>query len=255
MDKIARAMNKENSNSLEKFLYSLSVISFLRDRAWLSASFIEYIILSCTQIDAMLRMGIILKEQMINRTSDISEKWLVKNYKERDIFRKAEELKIINGSFSKQLHLLYDGRNAVVHRFIITDVEYEYSKRLASEFEPNIFKLNKILEKIEKEQIAKKVGMTVLGKEVPVEQKKKEVDNLQQFFMKKMGNDLEKINSVRSHKWPDVEDIVEFASRKGYTKECKTCKHIKALHIKNEEKVGIIDSECQSNHCDCVEFK
>lgn len=248
-------MANKKADSLEKFLYSLAVIRFLRDRAWRSASFIEYVVLSCSQIDAMLRVGIILKEQIKNKTNQVNDKWLVKNFKERDIFNKSKELRIINSSFLKKLNYLYDGRNVVVHRFVITDVEYEYSKRLASEFEPSIVELNDILYKIEEDQIAKKVGITVSGKKVPLEKQNREIKKLDEFFMKKMGNDLEKINSVRGHKWPDVEDIIEFASRKGYTKECKNCKHIRALHIKNEETTGIIDCECQSKGCDCASFK
>jgi len=204
----------------------------------------------------MLRMGIVLKEQIIDKTSYVNEGWLTKNYSEKKIFGKAEKLGLISKDFSDDLHSLYDGRNAVVHRFVITEVAYEYSKRLASEFEPRIVKLNEVLSKIEEEQIEKRIGMTVSGENVLSEEKERMMKELDEFFMKKMGNDLEKINKVRSHKWSDVEDIIEFVSKKGYTKKCKNCKHIKALHIDNDtEAPQLLIAGCTTKGCGCKQFR
>lgn len=217
----------KNFSSIEKFLYSFAIIQFLRNRAWFSACFIEYIILSCTQIDAMLRWAIVLKGQIINKNKKINEKWLKKNLKERLVFNKGLDLKILDKKLVKEFHRLYDARNIIIHRFMITDVDYEFSKRIASQFEPMIARLMNILFELEEEQIKKQIGITQKG-QLSKNEEKKLVKNIEKYFSSKIGDKLEKINRVRSHKWPDVEDIVDFASRKGLLKKIKKERGVKA---------------------------
>lgn len=237
---------------IEKFIYSFYVINFLRDRAWFSASFIEYIILSCSEVDALLRQGIILKEQINNKTDHINEKWLTGKFKERELFNRALKLKIIDEEFATDLHDLYTKRNEIVHRFMINGIDYEFSKRIASEFEPRIEKIRKILYELEKEQIQKNIGMT--RKHKPSQKENRSfLKRLNNYFQMKMGNTLENINRVRSHKWPDVEDIVEFSSRGGYFKKCEDCQHEKIHHChfsKNNFEIG----KCKIANCHCKNF-
>jgi len=239
-------------SELEKFLYSFAVVNFLRNRSWLSASFIEYIILSCIQIDAMLRWAVVLKDQIDNENTKINKKWIKKNLKERIVFQEALCKNIINKKLYRDLNDLYSQRNAIVHRFMITDLDYEYAKRIASEFEPGIVKLQEILHKLEAKQLKDGVGITRSIGTLPNKDNDFE-KKLGSYFNFKMGDSLERINKVRFHKWPDVEDIVEFVSRRGYFKKCKNCEHEKIHHVhfgKNNFRIG----NCKITDCNCKNF-
>ena len=246
--------NKTEMHLVEKFIYSLGIIVALRDRAWSRAAFIEYIVLSCTQVDAMLRWAIVLKEQVDNKNSEINEMWLTKNMKERTLFDIAVKRGVIEKNFADNLHRLYKNRNDIIHRFIITDIDYEFGKRIASGFEPMIEKLKQKLYEIEEQQIEKQVGITRKGKVSESVIK----DKLSQHFKFKLGDTPQRIDQVREHKWLDVEDIVEFASREGFLNKCKKCNHIKALHydFENAKSDNLEEIECNCKHegCDCFDF-
>ena len=198
----------------ESFLFSFGVVTLLRDRAWASAAFIEYILLSFSQIDASLRMGLVLKGQLDRQDNVIDGRVITNNIGERKIFERAQAIGVIDEAMALELHRLYDFRNAVVHRMMITDIDYEAAKRLASQLEPVIAQLTDVLRNLEDEQMARGVGMTQRGHAEEGNDGRLQ-DKLAEHIAAKLGDSLENLDRVRPHKWPDVEDIVDFAVRKG----------------------------------------
>lgn len=198
---------------VKRFISAFAVVISLRRRAWERACFIEYILLSWSQIDAMLRWGLVLKRQLAEGSPTIELTLIEGRERERDYISMARKDGVIDDRLANELHRLYKARNEIVHTFFITDIDYESSKRIASQLEPIIDQLKRILEALEQEQIDKGVGMTRAG--VPAELQEDFEEYLETYAHKKLGDTPEKLDSVRDHMWPDVEDIIDFAIRRG----------------------------------------
>ena len=235
---------KQEGEILEKFQSAIGAIQILRDRAWFSACFIEYILLSTSLIDALLRWALFVK-------GSIDPQGLMKDFREREVIRRAAESGILDKSFCARLNELYDDRNVIVHRFFITDIDYEFSKRIAGSYEPTIKKLRNIIHEIEGEELP-----AISEDIVPVGKLQKADKKFQLLVQRKIGNDMESINKVRAHKWTDVEDIIEYTRRKGFFVECKNCSHqkISHVHLKHKSKTYTV-ANCRDEKCKCRKFK
>lgn len=198
---------------VKRFISAFAVVIALRQRAWGRACFIEYVILSWAQIDAMLRWGLVLKRQIVTGDPLVEMELIEARRRERDYITLARKEGIIDAELAKGLTRLYKARNEIVHTFFITDIDYEASKRIASQLEPLINELTRILDELEQEQIEKGVGMTREG--TPDHVKQDFEKYLDQYMAEKLGDAPEKLDSVKSHMWPDVEDIIDFAVRRG----------------------------------------
>src|SRR5690606_7170732 len=91
-------------------------------------------------IDALLRLSIILKNQLENRNEDIDLELLFqaetdKPIMERTIYQRCLDLAIIPLRLFNELEKLYKERNKVIHRFIITDIRSEDVFNLALGYE------------------------------------------------------------------------------------------------------------------------
>jgi uncharacterized protein YutE (UPF0331/DUF86 family) len=198
---------------IKRFISAFAVGISLRQRAWARACFIEYTLLSWAQIDAMLRWGLVLKQQIDDRSSVADPTLIEGRQRERDYISMARKEGVIDDGLANELHRLYKARNEIVHTFFITDIDYEASKRIASQLEPIIHRLTQTLEALENEQIDQGVGMTRAG--TSDELRKEFEEYLETYAQEKLGDTPEKLDSVREHMWPDVEDIIDFAVRKG----------------------------------------
>lgn len=114
-----------NLAKYDNFLGSLIASHDLLYKAMESESYIELVVLLANQIDAFLRLSIVLKMQLVRETNDIEMKYLFqgvaeKGISERSIYDKALELGIINNEIFTKLDELYALRNRVIHRYIIS---------------------------------------------------------------------------------------------------------------------------------------
>jgi len=109
----------------DNFNGSLASSYDLRERALESKSHIEIIAIVSNQIDAYLRISIVLKKQLEQETNNIEVKYLFqgeneRGIMERTIYKEAKSLNIITQELFDELNLLYDMRNRVIHRYIIS---------------------------------------------------------------------------------------------------------------------------------------
>jgi hypothetical protein len=85
---------------------------------------------------------------------------------ERDIYRRALAASVIDDSAFAQLQALYDERNRVIHRYIITRITTSEVLDIAIRYQHMIEALHKRLWEIEERQIRENVGIIVRGPEL-----------------------------------------------------------------------------------------
>ena len=157
-----------NSYRFEMFLQGVGATSLISSKAVENKAFIEATCLFASQIDALLRIGIILKNQIVNNNSDIELEWIYqgladKKKSEKEVYNKAKDLGIIDEYLFKELYILYDDRNRVIHRFIISEITYAEVEEISYKYYKMREKINQIIYDIEAEQIRLNVGMTRKG--------------------------------------------------------------------------------------------
>jgi len=162
------------SQRFAMFLQGIGASSYMLDKAVENKSFIEATCLLASQIDGLLRTGIVLKKQLDDKNSDIDLEWIYQGpndakKSEKDIYRKALELGVINQEVFDKLFELYEDRNRVIHRFVISEITIAEVEEIAYRYYLIQQKVNEVIFELEKEQIEKGVGMTTLG-ETPAEE-------------------------------------------------------------------------------------
>ena len=149
---------------LGNFMRTFFAVSVLLKKAKHAGSDIETLVLSASHVDAMLRLGIILKTQLDQSVGGYDPTLVFQYGKifktERTIFQDALSIKIIGKAEFSELSKLYDFRNRAVHRYFISDFEYSELKSYLARYDSLIGRLGKKLEKLEQEQVKKGVGMT-----------------------------------------------------------------------------------------------
>ncbi len=163
---------KLNSYRFEMFLQGIGATSAMLKKAIENKAFIESTCLLANQIDSLLRIAIVLKEQLINNNDKISKEWIYqglsdKKKSEKDIYQKAKELNIINDEVYKELFELYDDRNRVIHRFIISEITLAEVENISYNYYEVREKIKVIVDELESEQIRLNVGMTITDGEDP----------------------------------------------------------------------------------------
>lgn len=148
----------------DNFNGSLASSYDLRERALESKSHIEIIAIVSNQIDAYLRISIVLKKQLEQQTNNIEVKYLFqeeneRGIMERNIYKEAKSLNIITQDLFDELNLLYDMRNRVIHRYIISYIKTIDIADTAVKYLLLSEKIRKILKSIEDEQIENGIGI------------------------------------------------------------------------------------------------
>ncbi len=147
-----------------RFMVSLLASIDLANKAQEKGSSIELVILYANQIDAQLRLALILHEQLQNSTNDIDVSLIFqgkddKPIFEKEIYKRSSEAGVIDESLFTKLNDLYTSRNKVVHRYIISDLKTNDIIKLVVDY----MDIHKILgEKIvtlEQEQFRKNIGI------------------------------------------------------------------------------------------------
>lgn len=174
------------SDKLDDFIAGLAGACDLMSRASKNGFFIEYICLAAGVIDACLRMGLVLQHQIDSKSVSIPEELIFqmgKDYiSEREIYRRAKDKGIISQQLFEKLKKLYDDRNIVIHRYIITQIKTDKVLEIGIEYEKILDEVNKHIYGLEKKQIELGVGMTRSDDDLPEDIK----DQLKSEFQEKV---------------------------------------------------------------------
>jgi hypothetical protein len=154
--------------SFMEFVSGFTAASELYGRATKTGSFVESVCLGASITDAMLRIGLVFQHQIDKRTRDIPLELVFqgptdKPISERDVYRRAREQSVIDDAAFTDLQALYDDRNRVIHRYIISRITTAEVLDIAIRYEKMVHRLSERLHAIEERQIEEGVGITVRG--------------------------------------------------------------------------------------------
>lgn len=152
------------SDRIDKFMGSLLASDDLSNRAYKNGSSIELVILLANQIDAILRLSLILNYQLNKKTFEIDLSLLYqgetdKPVMEKTVYKRALKEEIIDQKLYDELFDLYDERNKVVHRYIITDIKTKNVAEIVYDYGIAKEKISALLKKLEERQFEEKIGI------------------------------------------------------------------------------------------------
>lgn len=148
----------------ENFIASLAASFDLKNKAIENKSAIELLIIIANQIDAYLRMAIVMKKQLQDRTNRIDITLLFQGANdspvmERKIYKQAKDLGIITDDTFTKLEKLYTERNKVVHRYIISSFKTVYLYEIVYEYETVCETVRQNLKSVEDLQFSEGIGI------------------------------------------------------------------------------------------------
>lgn len=152
-------------NPILNFMRTFGAVLILLDKAKATRSRLEALVLYSSLIDALLRIGIVLRRQLRSENDKIDADLIYQQKKnsylsERDIQRLALREKIISKRAFAKINSLYDRRNRAIHRYFISNFEYAELDPMLADYEKVYRYLNGMVGRLEKEQVRKGVGMT-----------------------------------------------------------------------------------------------
>ncbi|WP_246014725.1 hypothetical protein [Geomonas oryzae] len=117
-----------NLDKYDRFLGALAASYDLLNSAIESESYVQIVVVVTNQIDAFLRLAIVIAKQLRDQTDLIEVKYFSqgdkeKGISERSIFSEATELGVIDVKIKERLNELYDSRNRIIHRYIISSIK------------------------------------------------------------------------------------------------------------------------------------
>lgn len=159
--------NRERVLALDrcyKFQAALAASFDLKQSALKSDSLIEFILIVASQIDSYLRLCIVMKKQLRSNSDDFEQKYFYqgeqcKPITERAIYKEAKSFGIISDINFERLSRLYDLRNKIVHRFIISDIRTRDLLRIATDYDEASEEIRLVMRKLEDSQRETKVGL------------------------------------------------------------------------------------------------
>lgn len=158
---VVPSRKRKHASDLEKFdrfQTALAASYDLLDNAIKSDSYIEIIAITTNQIDAFLRLCIVISIQINNQTDNIPIKYLFQSenengYMEKNIYDDAIKYGVIDDDLYKKLKILYKLRNRVIHRYIISDIKTRDLPSIAIDYIDTTEKVRLILRDFEDRQI------------------------------------------------------------------------------------------------------
>jgi hypothetical protein len=154
----------------EMFLQGVGAAGHLFQRSMKNHAFIEAICLIANLIDSLLRLAIVYKIQL-NKGNDLIEReWIYqgtddKKKSEKDIYKKSLELGVLSKELFDELYELYDDRNRVVHRFIISEIRLTEVEEITFDYVRIMRQCSQIISDLETEQLQRGVGMVTEDEE------------------------------------------------------------------------------------------
>ena len=163
------ATTHNSGEAFAKFMEGIHAWALRTAYARDSRNWVETVVLQVGLLDALLRIGIILKRQLKAGNSDIELKLIYQGedsgyYGERQIYNMARDESVIDEQFHKTLNTAYDQRNRSIHRLLLSEITFGDLHRVSSLYESLIQECSNDIFKLEEEQIRTGRGMTRRGK-------------------------------------------------------------------------------------------
>lgn len=160
------------SHRFQIFLQGIGASNLLVKKAIENKAFFEATCLFGNQIDSLLRIGIVLKQQIIDKNDVIGREWIYqgandKKKFEKDVYKKALALGVITDDMYNALYELYEDRNRVIHRFIISEITLAEVETIAYDYYFLREEIKIIVDDLETEQVGLNVGMTITDENDP----------------------------------------------------------------------------------------
>jgi hypothetical protein len=151
-------------DKFDRFLGSLAASYDLLNSAINSLAFIEIIVIAANQIDAHLRLSLVLSKQLEEKTDNIETRYLYqadneKGLMERKVFDDALTFKVIDTATYDSLNELYNLRNRVIHRYIISDIKSRDLVAIAGKYLSTLEQTRLILSDFEQKQAVVPYGL------------------------------------------------------------------------------------------------
>ncbi|MFW0888221.1 MULTISPECIES: hypothetical protein [Pseudomonas] len=158
-------------DKFDRFTGSLAASHDLLCTAIDAVACIEIIAIAANQIDAYLRLSLVIAKQLKEKTNDIETRYLYqadgeKGIMERKVFEDALKSQIIDLETFDSLNELYNLRNRVIHRYIISDIKSRDLVAIAGKYLSALEKTRLILRDFEQRQAIVPYGVygTKFGK-------------------------------------------------------------------------------------------
>lgn len=115
-------------DKFDRFTGSLAASHDLLSTAIDAGAYVQIIAISANQIDAYLRLSLVIMKQLKEKTNNIETRYLYqadgeKGIMERKVFEDALRSQVIDVETFENLNELYNLRNRVIHRYIISDIK------------------------------------------------------------------------------------------------------------------------------------
>ncbi|MGY3084846.1 hypothetical protein [Pseudomonas fragi] len=151
-------------DKFDRFTGSLAASYDLLYSAIDAMAFIEIIAIAANQIDAHLRLSLVIAKQLEEKTNNIEVRYLFqadgeKGIMERKVFDDALKLKVINIETFNRLNHLYNLRNRVIHRYIISDIRSRDLVAIAGNYLCVLEETRLILHDLEQKQAVAPYGI------------------------------------------------------------------------------------------------
>lgn len=151
-------------DKFDRFTGSLAASHDLLNSAIEAESCIEIIAIAANQIDAYLRLSLVIAKQLNEKTDDIEIRYLFqadgdKGIMERRIFDDALGANVIDQETFDDLSALYNLRNRVIHRYIISNIRTRDLVEIAVRYLNAVEKIRLILRDFEQIQAAVPYGV------------------------------------------------------------------------------------------------
>ncbi len=161
-----------------RFLQGMAAAAHLLNKGIEKQSALECIVLQSNLIDGSLRMGLILKKQLNEKSLEVDEDLLKQEdgdpmIPERKVYQLALDSSVIDQLLFTDLSEAYKKRNKCIHRYLLCSIDYDFATSLVFELDELIDRVKERIYKIEKEQIETGWGMTVSGPDTTKEFLKK----------------------------------------------------------------------------------
>jgi hypothetical protein len=153
----------------EKFMASLAASFDVKDKAIEKESLIEFSVIVANQIDAYLRLSLVMDTQLKEK-SNLFETTLLHQGEtdppimERKIYKQAFDSEIIDEDLFKNLESLYRERNKMVHQYIISEFKTRDLYQIAMDYETLCEKVRLITRDLEERQFTEKIGIYGSGR-------------------------------------------------------------------------------------------
>lgn len=158
-------------DKFDRFIGSLAASHDLLYAAIDAGACIEIIAITANQIDAYLRLSLVIAKQLEEKTDNIEIRYLSqaegeKGIMERKVFDDALKLQVIDLETFESLNELYNLRNRVIHRYIISDIKSRDLVEIAGRYLNALEKIRLILRDFEQKQAVVPYGLygTKFGK-------------------------------------------------------------------------------------------